>query len=55
LSNAIEAKTVNTRFCSDACNNASIRKRKKQALEDERNKQILQESKGGTRHKVKYQ
>jgi excisionase family DNA binding protein len=42
---AFEAKTVNTRFCGDACNNASIRLRKKQALEDERKKQILQESK----------
>ncbi|MDR0546832.1 MAG: helix-turn-helix domain-containing protein [Dysgonamonadaceae bacterium] len=42
---AFEAKTVNTRFCSDACNNASLRLRKKQALEEERKKQILQESK----------
>jgi excisionase family DNA binding protein len=42
---AFEAKTVNTRFCSDACNNASLRKRKKkQALEEERKQQILQES-----------
>jgi excisionase family DNA binding protein len=39
-----EAKTVTTRFCSDACNNASLRKRKKQALEEERKQQILQES-----------
>jgi excisionase family DNA binding protein len=42
---AFEAKTVNTRFCSDACNNASLRNRKKQALEEERKQQILQESK----------
>ncbi|GHT84829.1 hypothetical protein FACS189420_2790 [Bacteroidia bacterium] len=41
---AFEAKTVNTRFCSDACNNASLRLRKKQALEEERKQQILQES-----------
>jgi excisionase family DNA binding protein len=41
---AFEAKTVNTRFCSDACNNASLRKRKKQALEEERKQQILQEN-----------
>jgi excisionase family DNA binding protein len=41
---AFEAKTVNTRFCSDACNSASIRKRKKEALEKERKQQILQES-----------
>jgi len=41
---AFEAKTVNTRFCSDACNNASLRKRKKQVLEEERKQQILQES-----------
>ena len=40
-----EAKTVITRFCSDACNNISLRKRKKQALEEERKQQILQESK----------
>jgi len=41
---AFEAKTVNTRFCSDNCNNASLRKRKKQALEKERKQQVLQES-----------
>jgi hypothetical protein len=35
-----EAKTVITRFCSDACNNASLRKRKKQALEEECKQQI---------------
>jgi len=40
-----EAKTVTTRFCSDTCNNASLRLRKKQALEEERKKQVLQESK----------
>ena len=42
---AFEAKTVNTRFCSDACNNASLHLRKKQALEEEYKQQILQESK----------
>jgi excisionase family DNA binding protein len=42
---AFEAKTVNTRFCSDVCNNASLRLRKKQELEEERKQQILQESK----------
>ena len=41
---AFEAKTVITRFCSDACNNASLRQRKKQALEEECKQQILQES-----------
>ena len=41
---AFEAKTVITRFCSDTCNNASLRKRKKQAFEEERKQQILQES-----------
>ena len=41
---AFEARTFNTRFCSDACNNASLRKRKKQALDEERKQQILQES-----------
>ncbi|GAB6012809.1 helix-turn-helix domain-containing protein [Viscerimonas tarda] len=41
---AFEAKTINTRFCSDACNNASLRMRKKEALEAERKQQILQES-----------
>jgi excisionase family DNA binding protein len=39
-----EARTFNTRFCSDTCNYASLRNRKKQALEEERNKQILQEN-----------
>ena len=39
-----EAKTVITRFCSDICNNASLRQRKKQALEEERKQHILQES-----------
>jgi predicted nucleic acid-binding Zn ribbon protein len=39
---AFEAKTVNTRFCSDACNNASLRRRKKQVLEGERKQQILE-------------
>ncbi|MDR1182455.1 MAG: helix-turn-helix domain-containing protein, partial [Bacteroidales bacterium] len=42
---AFEAKTVTTRFCSNACNLASLRNRKKQALEEERKQQILQESK----------
>jgi len=41
---AFEAKTVTTRFCSDVCNNASLRNRKKQALEDERKQKILQEN-----------
>ncbi len=41
---AFEAKTVTTRFCSDVCNNASLRQRKKQALEAERKQQILQEN-----------
>ena len=41
---AFEAKTVTTRFCSDTCNNVSLRLRKKQALEEERKKQTLQES-----------
>ncbi|MDR2757477.1 MAG: excisionase family DNA-binding protein [Planctomycetaceae bacterium] len=41
---AFEARTFNTRFCSEACNNASLRNRKKQALEDERKQQILQEN-----------
>jgi len=41
---AFEAKTVTTRFCSDACNSASLRNRKKQVLEEERKQQILQES-----------
>jgi excisionase family DNA binding protein len=41
---AFEAKTVTTRFCSNACNHASLRNRKKQALEEERKQQILQES-----------
>jgi len=41
---AFEARTVITRFCSDACNNASLRNRKKQALEDDRKQQILQEN-----------
>ncbi|MDR0941299.1 MAG: helix-turn-helix domain-containing protein [Bacteroidales bacterium] len=41
---AFEAKTFNTRFCSTACNSASIRQRKKQALEEERKQQILQEN-----------
>jgi excisionase family DNA binding protein len=39
-----EAKTVITRFCSDVCTNAAARQRKKQAMEEERNKQILQEN-----------
>ena len=39
-----EAKTVNTRFCSIVCNNASLRQKNKQALEEERKQQILQES-----------
>jgi excisionase family DNA binding protein len=39
-----EAKTVITRFCSDACINAATRQRKKQAIEEERNKQMLQEN-----------
>jgi len=41
---AYEAKTVITRFCSSACNNASLRQRKKQALEEERKQQILQDN-----------
>jgi excisionase family DNA binding protein len=41
---AYEAKTVITRFCSSTCNNASLRLRKKQALEEERKQQVLQES-----------
>ena len=41
---AFEARTFNTRFCSDACNNASLRKRKQQTLEEERKQQILQEN-----------
>jgi excisionase family DNA binding protein len=41
---AFEAKTVTTRFCSNACNLASLRKHKKQALEEERKQQILQEN-----------
>ncbi len=41
---AFEAKTVTTRFCSDVCNNASLRQRKKQALEAEHKQQILQEN-----------
>ncbi|MFV0471004.1 MAG: helix-turn-helix domain-containing protein [Paludibacteraceae bacterium] len=40
-----EAKTVTTRFCSDTCNNASLRLRKKQTLEEKRKQQVLQESK----------
>jgi excisionase family DNA binding protein len=39
-----EAKTVITRFCSNACNNAFSRLRKKQALEEECKQQILQEN-----------
>jgi predicted nucleic acid-binding Zn-ribbon protein len=41
---AYEAKTVITRFCSSTCNNASLRLRKKQAVEEERKQQILQEN-----------
>jgi excisionase family DNA binding protein len=41
---AFEAKTMNTRFCSDACNNASLRKRKKQVLEEEHKQTILEQS-----------
>ena len=41
---AYEAKTVTTRFCSQACNSASIRLRKKQVLEEERKQQILQDN-----------
>jgi excisionase family DNA binding protein len=41
---AFEAKTVITRFCSDVCNNASLRQRKKQVLEEERKQQILKDS-----------
>jgi excisionase family DNA binding protein len=41
---AFEARTFNTRFCSSACNTASLRNRKKQALEEERKQQILQEN-----------
>ena len=39
-----EAKTVITRFCSDACISAAKRKRNRQELEKERNKQLLQEN-----------
>ncbi len=39
-----EAKTVITRFCSNVCINAAARQRKKQAVEEERNKQFLQEN-----------
>lgn len=42
---AFEAKTMNTRFCSAACNNASLRKRKREVLEEERKQQILQNNK----------
>jgi len=42
--NAFEAKTVVTRFCSDACKSAANRQRKKQALQEERKQQILQEN-----------
>ena len=41
---AFEAKTVTTRFCSNVCINAAARQRKKQAVEEERNKQFLQEN-----------
>ncbi|GHV68822.1 hypothetical protein FACS1894199_16630 [Bacteroidia bacterium] len=41
---AFEAKSVITRFCSDACILAASRKRKKQALEEEHKQHILQES-----------
>jgi excisionase family DNA binding protein len=54
---AFKAKTVTTRFCSNACNLASLRKRKKQALEEERKQQILHESEAAiveiqTRHYI---
>ena len=41
---AFEAKTVTTRFCGSSCNNISLYERKKQAKEEERKKQFLQES-----------
>jgi excisionase family DNA binding protein len=41
---AFEAKTFVTRFCSDVCIHAAGRQRKKQAIEEERKQQILQES-----------
>jgi excisionase family DNA binding protein len=39
-----EAKTVITRFCNEVCINAAARQRKKQVIEEERNKQFLQEN-----------
>ena len=39
-----KANTVTIRFCSSFCANAAGEKRKKQSLEEEQNKQILQES-----------
>jgi len=39
---AFEAKTVTTRFCSQVCITAAINQRKKKALEEERQQQILQ-------------
>ncbi|MDR0422116.1 MAG: excisionase, partial [Proteiniphilum sp.] len=39
-----EARTFTPRFCSSVCNTASLRNRKKQALEEERKQQILQEN-----------
>ena len=39
-----KAKTVITRFCSVICINAAARQRKKQAIEEKRKQQILQES-----------
>jgi excisionase family DNA binding protein len=39
-----EAKTVITRFCSNTCILAAKRKRQKQELEEERNKQLLKDN-----------
>ena len=39
-----EAKTVTTRFCGVVCINAAARQRNKQAVEEERNKKVLQEN-----------
>jgi excisionase family DNA binding protein len=39
-----EAKTVITRFCGDVCISAAKRNRKKQELEEERNRQLLRDN-----------
>jgi excisionase family DNA binding protein len=41
---AFEAKTVNTRFCSNTCILAARRNQKKQELEEERNRQLLRDN-----------